>query len=322
MNRETFSIVIPVHNRAGIVSRTLESIVAQSYRPLHIVLVDNNSTDGTFDILRQWKEFHQSDDLIIDVIREKRKGASAARNAGLALVSSRFSCFFDSDDIMHPELAAEAMKALTASPMPENSVVAWRAIFKDSSGASRRLRYSSRNPLRNHLLHGILATQRTAASTSLYRRAGGWNESLPCWNDLEFGVRVLLCHPHFSFINKDLVTIHFTSHSITGRNFTHRAGEWEMSLQSIERALRTTDDERDRSLMSLLEYRRAVLAGHYLREAKSFTSSRGKTSAEVLTNRLSKSPFLTKFQRRLLRPLIIWTIKVNKGMATLFSIFF
>lgn len=49
------TIVIPVYNRAGIVGRTLESVQRQTLRPLRVVLVDNNSTDATPEVLRAWK---------------------------------------------------------------------------------------------------------------------------------------------------------------------------------------------------------------------------------------------------------------------------
>ncbi|MGN0223934.1 MAG: glycosyltransferase family 2 protein, partial [Muribaculaceae bacterium] len=50
------TIVIPVYNRATIVERTLASVAAQTLRPLSVVLVDNNSTDGTLSVLQRWAE--------------------------------------------------------------------------------------------------------------------------------------------------------------------------------------------------------------------------------------------------------------------------
>ena len=57
------SIIIPVFNRAGIVGRTLDSIAAQTLRPLNIILVDNNSSDNSFDVLNQWEKDNDTDDV-------------------------------------------------------------------------------------------------------------------------------------------------------------------------------------------------------------------------------------------------------------------
>ena len=62
MGNELVSIIIPVYNRAGIVGRTLQSVAAQSYRPLELILVDNNSTDNTLEVLNGFKSRHESPD--------------------------------------------------------------------------------------------------------------------------------------------------------------------------------------------------------------------------------------------------------------------
>ena len=72
------SIIIPVFNRAGIVGRTLDSIAAQTLRPLNIILVDNNSSDNTLEVLTQWGKDNSTDDFKITILQEKKPGASIA----------------------------------------------------------------------------------------------------------------------------------------------------------------------------------------------------------------------------------------------------
>ncbi len=55
MSDPMITLVIPVHNRAAIVERTLQSVECQTARPLRVILVDNNSTDNTLQVLRRWK---------------------------------------------------------------------------------------------------------------------------------------------------------------------------------------------------------------------------------------------------------------------------
>ena len=63
------SIIIPVYNRATVVQATLDSVVAQTYRPLQVILVDNYSTDDTLQVLETFKKEHPSLDVVIT--REK-----------------------------------------------------------------------------------------------------------------------------------------------------------------------------------------------------------------------------------------------------------
>ena len=76
------SVVIPVWNRAGMVGRTLESLAAQTVWPDRVVLVDNDSTDDTARVLRQWAMGRKD----VEVVCERVPGAAAARNCGLAAV--------------------------------------------------------------------------------------------------------------------------------------------------------------------------------------------------------------------------------------------
>ena len=94
------TIIVPVYNRAHLVGATLDSIAAQTLRPIHLVLVDNNSQDNTLKVLLDFKKRHQSDDFKVTVLQETRRGAAAARNCGLQEATTEWVVFFDSDDIM------------------------------------------------------------------------------------------------------------------------------------------------------------------------------------------------------------------------------
>ena len=100
------SIVIPVYNRAAVVPVTLQSILAQTYRPLQVVLVDNYSTDNTLNVLQQFKEDHEREDLKVVVTREEHRTAGAARNHGFEHATGEWVMFFDSDDIMEQDLVS------------------------------------------------------------------------------------------------------------------------------------------------------------------------------------------------------------------------
>ena len=110
------SIIIPVYNREKIVSATLNCVAAQTFRPLNLILVDNNSSDGTLQVLLDFKEAHQTPDFSITVLQESTPGACAARNCGLRAARSEWIMFFDSDDLMTPDYVEQYALAISRNP--------------------------------------------------------------------------------------------------------------------------------------------------------------------------------------------------------------
>lgn len=94
MKRKKISVIIPVYNVAGYLSKCLDSVTGQTYRNLEIIVVDDGSTDGSAGIC---DEYAGKDSRII-VIHQKNRGLSAARNAGLEIMTGEFVGFVDSDD--------------------------------------------------------------------------------------------------------------------------------------------------------------------------------------------------------------------------------
>lgn len=192
--KPSVTIVIPVYNRADIVGRTLQSVAAQTLRPLSVVLVDNGSTDATPEVLRQWKAAVESPDFTVEVIEETRRGPSAARNAGLAAVKTEWTMFFDSDDIMLPDHARRACEAAVARP--DADMVGWPMRICDGEGRPRALRkFWAEDMTYFNIFRSITSSQQYMARTELFRRAGGWDESLSIAEDIELGQRILSLSP-------------------------------------------------------------------------------------------------------------------------------
>lgn len=87
--------VIPTYNRAGLIERAVESVLAQSDPADEIIVVDDGSTDGTAERLERFGE-------AVTVLRRRNSGAAAARNAGVRHACSPWVAFLDSDDIWQP----------------------------------------------------------------------------------------------------------------------------------------------------------------------------------------------------------------------------
>jgi glycosyltransferase involved in cell wall biosynthesis len=100
MNSE-ISIIIPTYNRSHLIGKTLESILAQTFQNWKCIVVDDNSTDNTNEVM---KDYCEKDQRIRFIKRPSnlKKGANSCRNYGFEKSSSPFIKWFDSDDIMYP----------------------------------------------------------------------------------------------------------------------------------------------------------------------------------------------------------------------------
>ena len=99
------SVIVPVYNVAEYLSRCVDSILAQSYENLQIILVNDGSSDDSGRICEEYAK----KDTRIQVIHQNNGGLSSARNAGLDAASGQYIGFVDSDDWIEPEMYAEML---------------------------------------------------------------------------------------------------------------------------------------------------------------------------------------------------------------------
>ena len=95
MDAPTVSVILPTYNRAGLLPRALDSIIAQTYTDWEIVLVDDGSTDETPGIARAYAR-RLGERLVY--VRQSNTGCGGARNRGIETTRGRFVAFLDSDD--------------------------------------------------------------------------------------------------------------------------------------------------------------------------------------------------------------------------------
>ncbi len=93
------SVIIPVYNVAPYLRESLASAIHQTYKGLEIIIIDDGSTDGSGDICEEYA----ARDERIRLIHQENKGLSAARNAGLNIMTGDVIAFLDSDDAYHPD---------------------------------------------------------------------------------------------------------------------------------------------------------------------------------------------------------------------------
>lgn len=182
----TVSVVLPTQNRAEMLKRAVESVLAQTYQDLELVIVDDGSTDDTDEVIASFQ------DPRIRVLRhQKARGASAARNTGIAHSNGELIAFLDDDDEWLPTKLEKQEPVLMQAPKTVGLVYCWMDYFKGD-----KLIREHHPELRGHVFSQVLDRQRLGGCpTLLVRRqvvddVGGFDESLPRGNDGDFIRRV------------------------------------------------------------------------------------------------------------------------------------
>lgn len=121
-----FSILIPVYNTSDTLRRTLSTVLNQSFGDIEVIVVDDGSTDNSFEILQSY----QSRDARIKLIRhEKNSGLLTARHSAMKHAAGEYILFLDSDDwleldactVLHDELLKNPVDVLEFGYIRENS---------------------------------------------------------------------------------------------------------------------------------------------------------------------------------------------------------
>lgn len=110
-HRDLVSIVIPVYNVEKYVDECISSVVAQTYKDLEIILIDDGSTDGSGIKCDMWA----SKDNRITVLHKDNGGLSSARNVGIKAASGKYIGFVDSDDWIEENMYEELIKLIKKS---------------------------------------------------------------------------------------------------------------------------------------------------------------------------------------------------------------
>lgn len=111
--RDLVSVIIPVHNRPALLREAVASVLAQTYRPIEIIIVDDGSTDDTPAVADALAGQRPNE---IRVIHQANGGPGLAREAGRTAAEGEFIQYLDSDDVLLPEKFALQVAGLRENP--------------------------------------------------------------------------------------------------------------------------------------------------------------------------------------------------------------
>lgn len=141
------SLIVPCWNSARTLPRFLASVQAQTCRDFEAIFIDDGSTDETPRLLDAACAENTAEGPVLRVLHQANAGVSAARNAGLDVARGTFVFFADPDDVMHPDMLAKGLAAMT-SDAADYCVFPYNERFEDETEAhlvplKGRCRYAS-----------------------------------------------------------------------------------------------------------------------------------------------------------------------------------
>ncbi|MGV6818185.1 MAG: glycosyltransferase family 2 protein [Thiotrichales bacterium] len=240
------SVVIPTHNRAHLLARALDSVLAQTLPALEIIVVDDGSTDDTQVLVAE--RYPQC-----IYLKQPQVGVSAARNAGIQAASGDWIAFLDSDDAWLPG-KLEAQRDCLA----ENPGVRLCHCEEIWIRQGRRV-----NPMRKHAKTGgwiyqrclplcVISPSAALLHRSLLEDVGAFDESLPACEDYDLWLRICAQEP-VAFVDQPQIE------KYGGHDDQLSQRYWGMDrfrIQALEKMLQKrvlTESDRSATLQTLID---------------------------------------------------------------------
>jgi glycosyltransferase involved in cell wall biosynthesis len=166
------SVVVPVYNGARYLGPALESLLAQDYEPIEVIVVDDGSNDGSGDVARSFGG--------VRVCEQANAGPAAARNVGIAAATGEFVAFHDADDLVPPTRLTLQLDYLTRHP--EIDCVLGRQEWIDPPP------WLTRDAVYGEL--GGIPTSSAVYRAPVLRELGGFDVSLRTGEDIDLLIRL------------------------------------------------------------------------------------------------------------------------------------
>ena len=205
-SNQLVSAIIPTYNRAHIICEAVDSILAQTYPHIEVIVVDDGSKDGTLARLQQYGDR-------IRVITQANAGPAAARNRGIAAARGDLIAFLDSDDIWLPT-KIERQVALMQRAGASVPCCLCNIMMKWNSGDRASFAIAALKPSAEEgvwlnadevlATRFVLFNQGIIIRREVLEKIGGFDESIRYLEDYEFPLRLSLEGP-WAFIEPPLV---------------------------------------------------------------------------------------------------------------------
>jgi glycosyltransferase involved in cell wall biosynthesis len=203
---ERVSVIIPAYNAERTLRETLESVLAQTYRDLEVIVVDDGSTDNTAATVRDYAEQGR-----IQYIERENGGIAAGRNTGLQLAKGKYVSLLDHDDLWDPDKIERQVRFL------EESGADFIFCYVRRLGLDGRIhdfpveKIQGVDPLEDLLKHNMIYSSTVLFKRSVLTDVGFLDETFRYNEDWDWYLRVatgakLICMPETLVTRRDQPT--------------------------------------------------------------------------------------------------------------------
>jgi glycosyltransferase involved in cell wall biosynthesis len=210
--RGLVSVVVPCYNQANFLAEAIDSVLAQTYGRIEVVVVNDGSTDDTAAVASRYER--------VRCISQLNGGQGAARNEGLKHATGEYVLFLDSDDRLLPPALEIGVQCLASRP--GCAFAAGRCVYIGPDGGRRRTTYL---PVidRNHYLNLLITNYIWTPGAVLFRTAvvrhlGGFKTTVSGAEDYDLYLRIARNHRIWCHGN---VVVEYRQH---GANFSRNPG--------------------------------------------------------------------------------------------------
>lgn len=197
---KSISIVIPAHNAAQTLEKTLDSVLAQTYPHWEAVIINDGSSDETVLIAAQYK----SRDARFQVVNQPRCGVSRARNTGIELTSFDWLLFLDADDLILPR-HLEVMLGQLSSDLTLDGIYCGSAVI---AGDGARILERNASKIKSLFVQAAsscpFAIHACLVRKNLVEKAGGFDPTLHTCEDWDLWQRIARAGANFGSIDQIL----------------------------------------------------------------------------------------------------------------------
>ncbi len=257
------SVVVPAHNAEATLDEAIASLVAQTHRPIELIVVDDGSTDDTAGVARRWRPQ-------VKLIRQRQRGPSAARNTGIRAARGELVAFLDADDRCHPRRLETQVRALAAHPCAGACLTGVLRIDEQGAPLQDNAHTSGPDTLVLDLAGVLQRFNRMGAGLIARRRellaVGSYDETLATAEDLDILLRLAARKPLLQ-LRASLYEYRMRPDSLSRRVFTgNRLRVLDRLAASLRTAASTAQggtSATQRGLARTLRRVRAEVALHY-----------------------------------------------------------
>ncbi|MCG2739675.1 MAG: glycosyltransferase [Syntrophaceae bacterium] len=253
------SVVIPTFNRSGFIIEAIESVYAQTFGDFDVIVVDDGSNDGTAEIVSE--KFP-----LIEVIIQKNRGVSAARNVGINHSKGKYIAFLDSDDLWLPEKLQAQVDFFRENP--DISICQTEELW---------IRNGKRvNPKNKHKKHSgwifkeciplcIVSPSAVMIKREVFEKIGLFDEELPACEDYDLWLRAALQY--------EIITLPEPLIIKKGGHEDQLSKQWGLDKYRVMALLKILDDpnlslDERKDVIFYIQQRCKILENGYLKRGK------------------------------------------------------